>query len=154
MTLFWPKSSYFRSLNWIKGWEFVGCWTFSEKNFDWQLLYNHVSTQIFISLSRTHTDTHTHILWLWDQSAKDRCSGVRQDTGRGQAGPISSVRVQIPSATQTDCVPEKLNSLGQRASPPEMRLCLITKKLPGHQAYCHHTRRMKLTLHQECLLRL
>lgn len=124
MTLFWSNSIIISlnnnsSLNWMKVWRWkihfyqkwnysvniVGYQTFSDKGFDCQLLY-----------TDTHTLAHTYY-GLWDQSGKDGCSRVRQDTGKGQAGPISSKRVQIPSARHTDCVPEKPNSLGQRTSP-------------------------------------
>lgn len=109
-------------------------------------IHRDVCTHISVSQTSTHG-----LYGLRDHSGKDGCSKVRQDTGTGQAGPISSGRVQIPSARQTDCVPEKPNSLGQRTSPGRWDFVWLPKNFhPIH--YCAHTivvRVMKLSLYTQ-----
>lgn len=122
----------------------------------WEMLWKGFSVCLPTSISQrykhaTHIEADVHsctdIYGFWDQLGKDGGKRVRQDTGEGQAGPISCSEAQIPSARQADCVPEKPNSLGQRTSPGRCDFVWLPRNfLPGHQA---HTTviQMKLRLH-------
>lgn len=94
--------------------------------------------------------THTQVLWLvgsfWEGRVQRSQTGHRKRPGWTN---------QQQQSTNPISQPDRLCSRKAKFSwtenkPREMRLCLITKKLPGHQAYFAHTiivRLMKLSLH-------
>lgn len=158
MTLFWSKSTI-TSLNVSFQWRFHQksklvsqfCWL---SNIYWKMdICAH--SDLYLKLIRTHT--HRGILWLvgsvWERRVQQSQTGHRKrpdwtNQQQQSTNPISQ--------THRLCSRKAKFSWTENKSQ-EMRLCLITKKLPGHQAYCAHTivlRLMKLSLHQECLFRL